>query len=199
MKKNIVILGAPRSGKSTLGYMLSEKYPYEIIRGDNILNVERHMLTTREEKEPGVFIETMPLEVNAREILRAMYGQLSIDTRIIGRNIIVETSELDLKDAVEIFGKECEIYCLGMPEITREELIEAIQKNDGPGEWSNSTRFRVLQDPICDGIIAQSKRLREEAKKYPEVKFWDTSGDRARVLQEIIEDIEENIWLKQEC
>ena len=38
MKKNIVILGSPRSGKSYLATLIKERYKYEYINGDNIIN-----------------------------------------------------------------------------------------------------------------------------------------------------------------
>ncbi len=39
--KNIIIIGRPRAGKSTLANMIADKYHYQIIRTDTIRNAFR--------------------------------------------------------------------------------------------------------------------------------------------------------------
>lgn len=119
---------------------------------------------------------------------------MKIDLQKTKKSILIDTHSIEIEDAVKNFSSTCDIYCLGMPNESIENLKEAIIKNDTEDDWTTCVPYFML-DMICNQIITRSKKMQEQCEKY-NIKFFDTSGNRAEKIKEVIKQIEENTILK---
>lgn len=184
--KNIIILGRPRAGKSTLANMIADKYNYQIIRTDTIrgsfkdvfpeLNIKSY--TAIDNKEFQLFCKTY-LERNSRQP-RNKYGY------------VMEGCEMHVKDCKELYDNgDNLIYCLAQVDIIPEEMAKNMKDNDTDKDWTNEMsdeeRFKY-----CERSIEKAKTVKKECEIYG-LKFYDTAKNREEVLNEIMEDIAKNI------
>lgn len=184
--KNIIIIGRPRAGKSTLANMIADKYNYQIIRTDTIrnsfrdvfpeLNIKPH--TAIDSKEFQLFCKIY-LEKNMRQS-RNKY------------NYVMEGCEMYVKDCKQLYDNGNNlIYCLAQVEISPEEMAKNMKDNDTDKDWtyemSDEERLRY-----CERSIEKARVIKEECKTY-RLKFYDTAKNREKVLEEIMKDIENNI------
>ena len=122
-----------------------------------------------------------------KEFIFTVCEEIQFDLKPLNKKIILDTFELDVKDAKEIFKENFDIYCLGMPNQTVPKLMQDIRKNDTAFDWTSRIgQFRL--ETVCNNIIEKSKSLQEECKKY-NVTFFDTSGNRKEKLKFAIEEI----------
>lgn len=184
--KNIIILGRPRAGKSTLANMIADKYNYQIIRTDTIRNTFRDVLpelnirpsTAIDSKEFQLFCKTY-LEKNIKQE-RNKYGY------------VMEGCEMHVKDCKELYDNENNlIYCLAQVDITPEEMAKNMKNNDTDKDWTYEMNEKERLE-YCASSIEKAKVMQEECSKYG-LKFYDTAKNREDVLNEIMEDIEKNI------
>lgn len=115
--------------------------------------------------------------------------EMNIDLRKAKRKMIFETHEISVEDANKYFiPKGFYVYCLGMPNETKESLIKAIKLNDDKDDWTANVGTFMLE-MTCNQIICRSKEMQKECRKYG-IKFFDTSGNRKEKINKIIEQIE---------
>lgn len=184
--KNIIIIGRPRAGKSTLANKIVDKYHYQMIRTDTIrntfkdvfpeLNIRSH--TAIESEKFQMFCKTY-LEKNMRHE-RNKYGY------------VMEGCEMHVKDCKELYDNGNNlIYCLAQVDISPEEMAKNMKENDTGKDWtyemSDEERLKY-----CERSIEKAKAIEEECKLYG-LKFYDTAKNREQVLEEIMEDIDRNM------
>lgn len=188
--KNIIILGEPRCGKTTLTNCIVSKYGYEVIRGDVI----RDSLY-RLEKSTDLIQRYKNTSKKGKDFLYTYYDTLNIDLKFVDRGIVVDDTEITLQDCVEHFDiNDNLIYCLGITTLSTEELFNNVITYSKDNEWSSHiSPFSLHQ--ICNTIIRKSKELEEECKKYSYIKFYNTGKDRQSVLEDIMYDIGANIQI----
>lgn len=129
------------------------------------------------------------------QYFNSIYTEFKFDLKSLEKSIIIDTHSLNIKDAIEYFGSDCDIYCLGMPNESPENLKLMIRANDTQNDWTYYTGNYML-DLACKQIVERSKELQLECKKY-NIKFFDTSGNRKDKLKEIIQEIEKNTINKE--
>lgn len=195
--KKILIVGSPRCGKTTLTQMLDNKYNCEIIRGDCLESIVHHaILEDRlyETLKAEDNITSFPVLSNEQIIktYRRMYEQILVDLRSKDKLIILDahTHAFDLLE--KEFDENTYIYCLAMPEISIEQFVNYLRLNDTSTDWSSRISDTMLKK-FCRAIISESKAIQEKAKNFPNVKFFDTSGNRKEKLEAIFKDIEDNV------
>ena len=105
----------------------------------------------------------------------------------LNKKIILETSYLGVEDAKKYFGDDFDIYCLGMPNETEQNLREEIIKNDTGYEWVGGLG-RIALESTCQRVIETSKIFQEECEEH-NITFFDTSGNRKEKLEFAIEEI----------
>lgn len=186
MKKNILIFGTPRSGKSTLANMIFEKLKYQIIRSDS----ERHALK-----------EVFPdLNINAKTASKSKEFQLYLKSLLkqseyINKDrfgIVLEGANTSVIDCNELFNNGNNlIYYLGTIDSTPEKLALAIKENDTDKDWTYEYSFEKLLE-IAKEHIEHSKRNKELCEKYG-FRFVDTSKNRNQVLEQIVKEIEQEM------
>lgn len=151
-------------------------------------------MNTKTRKIKGNGVRTIPIFCLSSEQIadyfNSVYRELKIDLNPLGKSIIIDTHELDVEDAIKYFNSDCDIYCLGMPNETPENVKRKIRENDTEDDWTYHTGDIIL-DMACNQIVEHSKELQEQCKKY-NIKFFDTSGNRKEKIKEIVKQIEEN-------
>ena len=199
ISKNILIIGTPRCGKSTISNQLFQRNKnYELLRGD-IFSLALGILYRRKKisqmKPKNGILKLDTKEINLpneviTEVFYEMLDQMEIDLKKANRKMIFETHEISIENAKKQFEPlGFDIYCMGMPNENVDNLMKQIRKNDDDNDWTRKIGS-VRLELICNYIINYSKENEEECKKY-NVDFFDTSGNREEKIEEIIKTIEE--------
>lgn len=186
MKKNILIFGEPRSGKSTLTDMIFKKFGYQIIRSD----CERNTL-----KEIFPDLNINPKNAISNKSFQVYLKQLIFQYWRDGRDkigIVLEGCDTRPEDCNELFndGNNIIIY-LGAIDITPEDLAKNIKENDNEFDWSRNIPIEELIE-LSKNYIDRAKEYKEQCQKYGFL-FVDTSKNRKQVLEQILNDLEKII------
>lgn len=186
MKKNILIFGEPRSGKSTLTDMIFKKFGYQIIRSD----CERNALK-----------EIFPdLNISPKTAINSKKFQLYLKQLIFqywrdGRDkvgIVLEGTDTSVEDCYEIFNdKNNIIIYLGPINTTPEELATKIKENDTEFDWSRNLSIEELIE-LSKSYIERAKKYNEQCQKYGFL-FIDTSQNRNQVFEQLLKDLEKMV------
>ena len=191
MKKDILIIGTERSGKTTLMNAILDRYGfYEPLRGDAALASLSHVMPKNTRVENDVCVVSLPIVSHEDSIdyLVNFYKEMKLDIARTKRKIIIDTFSLSVEEAVKYFGKTCDIYCLGMPNETADDLEIAIRETETSKDWTFRLGHFTLHS-LCEGIAWKSKEMRDECLKYG-VIFFDMSGNRDEKIEEAISEIE---------
>lgn len=181
MKKSIIIVGAPRSGKSTLAQkIVNELEGYSIICADNFTS--SYMRTC---KMLGVrYVDlSIPRTQSYCFLENCMYYENSI-------NYVFDTKEYD-EEIIEENKDKFFIIFLGYSKLTAEELFDNIRQNDKENDWTYIESNWKLK-LYCESFIEESKEKEQIAKDH---NYWyiDTSYDRDHTFYKIVSKLKEMI------
>lgn len=198
MQKNILIIGAPRCGKTAVINKILKEYPnYEPIRMDVYTISHNVLLQMRERKKNAnkdyEVIDMGKIAVKDEELgdyIYQIYKQTSMDIENTDRSVIIEAGFLPIKDAVEIFQDEFDIYCVGMDTISADELHETILDLNIENDWVLQNGY-VFRQMICENIVGMSKKVKEECSIY-DLPYYEMSGNRKEKIENLFKDIESN-------
>ena len=179
MMKNILILGAARSGKTTLAKMIADEYGFSIIDVDAFI---------------GAFKENYPdlgfdyhSESNhliapfvASYVNAFMYHYPNL-------NFVIEGYHIKLADAVKLFGDKLEIIVLGYPKLTGEQVLANVRKYEGKFDYTRAIDYEQLLNTLTRHV-EYSKNFEKQCKELG-LSFYDTSYDRKVVLDNIIQKL----------
>lgn len=186
--KDIIILGKPRSGKSTLADRLVDRYGYQIIRMDALRNAFRDIFPELE-----IAPNTAINNEKWYEFLEKYYERLKRCSRY-QHKFIIEGCEMHVKKCVELFSdKDNLIYVLGQINLSPRNMADNIVKYDTKDDWTRTYTYKELLE-YCENSINQAKELKKECIKCG-IPFFDTGKDREKVLNEIEKDIKEKCTL----
>ena len=191
MKKDILIIGAARSGKTSLMNAILDKYSfYEPLRGDAALTALSHVIPKKVRKEKDEYIYTLPVltKEDTLNYLVTLYEEMKLDLSNTDRKIIIDTVDLSVEEAIDLFGKSCDIYCLGMPDEEVRGLEIKIRKTEKQTDWTYRMGHFTLQS-MCENIIWNSRQMQADCDKYG-IIYFDTSGNREEKIKQIMEEIE---------
>lgn len=190
--RNIIIIGTPRSGKTTLTNKILSKYGYTLIDADAIREVIMeeegiHDIATCAKRNSEI-------EEKSQRISRELFQSMKKDLEKGNIGIILDDTRLSIEQCEEMYGQEDNlIYCLGTAKTTPNEMFRKIRENDTYYEWSHYFPDYMIMD-LCENAIRESKENRVKCQTRENIKYWDTSQDREQVLQEIMKEIEEKIF-----
>lgn len=189
--KNIIILGEPRSGKSTLANMIIDKFNYQVIHVDAVRD-------TFKEIYPELNIAP-DIAINNKKFQLFIQEYLNRNTKQEERNkygYVVEGCETSVDDCNRLFNTdENIIYYLAPDDITPEEFFNNIRANDTEKDWTFKLSDEELMQKVKN-MITKGKKIKEECKKY-NIKFVDTSHNRKEKLNTILKNIESEIKINQ--
>ena len=153
--KNIIVIGPPRVGKTTLSKVIVNQIPcYSIINLDVIReSIYKSMCANMEKKESKKVVkESFP------SFIRAMLKQY---TKYYNPDFyyILEGDILSIEDALEIKKDfDVDIVCVGTPSIDENDLFNRTRKNASiNGCWTKSYSDDQLHN-LCNEIINRSKK-----------------------------------------
>ena len=178
--KNIILMGASRAGKSTFTKMLGKNF-------DNLMIIRTDIfrLAFREAIIKDLKLNTSLLKDNMdyRNFVLSYYKYVNkYETDYIK---VVDTVDFEPKD-LNCF-EDALIICFGYPKAKREEIVNNWHKYDTDLDWTKNKKEEDLLD-FAQKEIQKSKYLKDECEKY-RVKFVDTSFDRERILNQLLEDV----------
>lgn len=185
--KNLVILGASRSGKTTLAREVNKQYPnYHIINGDSIRHTFERVLPQNEiNKRNGKGMR----EDFAKFSAELFKNEIKRNNGFY--NYIFDSCDISVENAIKYFKDESTIIIyLGYSQISEKEALSNYRKYEKSGEWTfNRTDEELLIH--AKTWINNSKIFKSECE-LNNIKYIDTSYDREKILENLkIEIIKE--------
>lgn len=189
MKKNIIIAGVPRAGKSTISNIISKRFGYHHISMDSIIaGFER------------VFPEN-GIDTNANlpssDILRNISGKIApfINAMIdsgeydeYDEGMVIDVYQLLPEDYMKyIDSSRCDIFYFVTADVSADERFLIFKNYDTPKDYTYYHPESELRKS-CAEIVDNSKYLRKECLKY-NVPCFETSKNREIVINTFINDL----------
>ena len=204
--KNIIIAGPSRAGKSTLARKINEKLNYFVISTDKLvatfqeaypqlnikLNWDRGKTTDNIAPFLGHFLGTFS-SGDGRGLLPYSHGAVT------GNRFVLEGGYIDLEKILSIlkaYGIEelkDNFLLIGLVQNkkTVDELISDFKKYDTEDDWTYGFDDSDLKE-ISEDAISFSQYMSEYLVKYG-FAIYDTSENRERILDQIVEDIKSEL------
>lgn len=169
--KNILIIGPPRVGKTTLAKMISNKIScYNIINTDVIRDgiYEAFFKEVEHKERKAIVKNAFPKFMN--KILEYYQNYYNPDTYYI-----IEGDILSIEDALLLKNNyDIEIVCIGVPNTNETNLFKRIRENAAKyGCWTKKYSDEELLNS-CSKYIEQSKK-EELIAKENKLIYLDTS------------------------
>lgn len=189
MKKNIIIAGVPRAGKSTVSNLISKTYGFHHISMDSIIaGFERCF--------PELGINTYAY-MPSIEILFNISGKIApfINAMMesgeydeFGNGAVFDVYQLLPEDYIKHIDRSiCEIHYFVTANVTPEERLRILKKYDTPREYTYYKSDNELKES-CEFIVEQSKLIREQCIKHG-LPYYETSINREQVIDSLIKSL----------
>ena len=187
--KNILIMGIGRAGKTTLSKMIKDKYnnynlihsdalKWAMIRAKNEEQYYRKNVDKQKEFEHGEYFQ--------RTLLELYNSLIRKDTKKYG--YILESGQLHPKIVKEMIDFDNTIVlCLGLGNFKPEDMVNQCITYDTEESWTYGLSKDYLLEHAQDWYNC-NEMLKIECPKYG-IKYIDTSKDREKVLNEILENL----------
>jgi len=195
MKKNIIILGTGRVGKTTLAKKLNEELNYSVIGTDDIISAFTRSLPqlgVSSSYNNGANID------NLSPFLAHFIGGLAYRSSCHNGTYYVfegSGSHFDLEKMLPILDMYDEwrdnYLLIGLihPDISPDDLFNDIRKHDVESDWTYYLNDDELKSHVMNGI-EYSRNFCEKFQKY-NLAIYDVSNNREKVLDEIVKYIKE--------
>ena len=186
--KNILIIGAARSGKTSLAKKFSKELGYNLISIDDIVSG----LSAYPElkiKHNGSTTETSK---NLAPFLIKYFTELSEGTTFYdGIKFVIEGTHIDFEEVIpflqnEKYSEKYEIIGLTYNNITEEQMLQNIKKYDTEDDWTYWCSEEELKGNVSY-FITKNKFFNQKFKEY-NITSYDTSFNRGKVLDRIIKE-----------
>jgi GTPase SAR1 family protein len=190
MRKNILILGPSRAGKTTLTKKLNEALNYSVVCFDSIIYAF-------EQSFPQLGIcsgdGAENTAANLADFLTHYFDMLSYrSNEKNGIKFAAEGGYFDFEKimlAMNNYEMTKDFLFIGLVynNKTPDELFEDIRKNDTEGDWSYNCDDDALKK--CVNIfIEDSSRMYDKFQKH-NFMIYDVSDNREQVLNRIVNDV----------
>lgn len=188
MDKNILIIGAARSGKTTLARNISKKYNYNLISLDDIISGFEGIPNSNI-KHDGNEIETSK---NFSKFLKVYLKELSEGPNYYNNcKFVIEGTHIDFEEIIPYINNNLkdkyEIIGLTYNNISEKELYENIKKYDTEDDWTYYNSDEELLGNV-KYFLERNKFFNDKFKKY-NIKTYDTSFDRNNIINKVINDL----------
>lgn len=186
MKKNIIIAGTARAGKSTLSSMIAKNFGYQHLAMDSLIegfedifpemNIDTHRDSISHiSKKIAPFINSI---IKSGEYDKFEYG------------LVIDVCQLMPEDFLKCIDTELsEIIYLVTECATAEERLKLLDEYDDEKEYT-FYKSQEKRSEICKDIVEESSTFRIECEKHG-LKCIDTSYQRTEKFDKILKAIEE--------
>ena len=186
--KNIIILGVPRAGKTTLVKMIKEKYPkYNLIQED-IINESLRRIIEKNSNKSDWAASCESSKILDDKILNFLDISMLFEPSL---NYILDTVTTKPKTCKEFQKKGVIVIVLGYPNENISSVLERIRYYENESDWTK-VNSNLIMCRYIDVWINDSKYLEKEAKKYS-LKFIDTGKNRQKSLNEAMDWLEKKL------
>ena len=176
---HVIIAGAARAGKTTLALMLNN-YGFTHYKMDSIKRGICESLLIK-------YVDWEKVSPIMCTVINRIIEDNKTDTNYLKEKYLFDTPFLYPKDIQEINTDDVKVIFLGYAHIDVDEEVRLIRENDLDNYWTKKISDEELKKWTYDNIEF-SKYLEEECKKY-NIKYFDTSKNREKVLKEALEYI----------
>lgn len=184
--KNILIIGAPRTGKSSLARKISREYGYNLISIDDIVSGFKAL--------PDADVYHKNNEEKTSEclapFLQEYLKELSEGSNFYGGvKFVIEGTHFDFEKLMpfldtEKYREKYEVIGLTFNELTSIEIFNNIKKYDTEDDWTYWSESDEALMGDCRFFVDRNKFFNEKFMQY-NIKTFDTSFNREEVLEEI--------------
>ncbi len=191
MYKNLLIIGAARSGKSTLARLVSKKFGYNVLSIDNLISGF--------EKIPscGIMHDGADEETskNIEPFLEGLFTEISEGSNFYnGVKYVIEGTHIDfskLMDFMNTDNMKEKFIVIGLTynNVTVDEMYQNIRKYDTEDDWTYWNSDEELYGNV-KYFLERNEWFSKMFKEYNILTF-DTSVDREKVMDKIIEELKE--------
>ncbi len=186
VKKNLIILGTARSGKTTLAKMVRKEI------GFNILSIDPFVCGFQ-----NVFPENGISHHHNGEVSKLLtpFVKAYVDSFVDDMpdvNLVIEGWHIQPRDAKQVFNSDkYHIIVLGYPDLKADVALENIRKYEKINEYTYKMPDEKLLD-LLQRHINHSNFFQKECEEL-KLSFYNTSFNRLEVLENIIKDLKVNI------
>lgn len=190
MYKNIIVLGAARSGKTTLAKRIAKEKGYSLISIDDIVS-GFEAYPELQIHHDGDAVDTAK---RLAPFLIKYFTELSEGSTFYdGIKSVIEGTHFDFEQLMPFlqsdkYKEKYQVIGLTFNDITEQQLYDYIKKYDTEDDWTYWCDDEELKGNVRY-FIDRNKYFNEMFKKY-EITAFDTSFDRDKVLSEIIDNLD---------
>lgn len=190
MYKNIIVLGAARSGKTTLAKRIAKEKGYSLISIDDIIS-GFEAYPELQIHHDGDAVDTAK---RLAPFLIKYFTELSEGSTFYdGIKSVIEGTHFDFEQLMPFlqsdkYKEKYQVIGLTFNDITEQQLYDYIKKYDTEDDWTYWCDDEELKGNVRY-FIDRNKYFNEMFKKY-EIPAFDTSFDRDKVLSEIIDNLD---------
>ena len=196
--KNIIIWGVPRSGKSTLAYMIRSEFGHSVVQFDamkSVYDVLRPEDKISDHEITSNFNEAKLMAKMVTRLIQCLswgnargefhvYEGVSFEPDIVLNALPREKFPVSLEDFI--------IICLGYAEISPEDKMEEIVRYEATTDWtyneSMESKLAHFKKYCDESIIIKATAARLG------LKYFDVSFNRDYVFDEIILYLKKNMY-----
>ncbi len=191
--KNILVIGAARSGKTSLSKLLAKEKGYSVISIDDIVSgLEAYPELNISHNSNDVLTSS-----NLAPFLIKYFTELSEGDKFYdGIKYVIEGTHIDFEKLMPLlqndkYKEKYEIIGLTINNETAEDLYNNMKKFDTEDDW---TYWVKDEDLIGDAkyIVEKNKEFKKKFHEY-NIKTYETSDNREKVLDKIVADLEKVI------
>ncbi len=186
--KNILVIGAARSGKTSLSKLLAKEKGYSVISIDDIVSgLEAYPELNISHNSNDVLTSS-----NLAPFLIKYFTELSEGDKFYdGIKYVIEGTHIDFEKLMPFLDNNKDKYIiigLTYNDITEEKLFNSIRKYDTEDDWT----YYVSDEDLVGDVryfLERNKFFNDKFKDY-NIKSFDTSKDRESTLYEIVDYID---------
>ena len=193
--KNIIIVGVPRSGKSTLSKLIKETYPnynqfsFEAIRNGFIKSL------------PDLDMGNRRSEARKKVMPEFIMEMIHYNNTMLSSPSLVEGDFCTIEELGKLTTEDDLVICLGLGQRNIDDIVNAVKSHDKESDYTYTWDEKRLSMHFQDSPKRDKQNY--EYCKLNNIKYYDTYDNREEVFKTILDDIylinEDNKRNKKEC